>query len=68
MKPTTETNREPTEQEITERAIDEMHREIGRLNLRTIAGRELATAIEADIFRLLRKLPVTSVRSPRLAS
>jgi hypothetical protein len=55
------TSREPTEQEITERAIEEMHREIGRLNLRTIAGRELATAIEADISRLSRKLPVTTV-------
>ena len=46
---------------ITERTIEEMHREIRRLSLRTIAGRELATAIEADIFRLLRKLPVTTV-------
>ena len=55
------TNSEPTEQEITERAIEEMYREIGRLNLRTIAGREIATAIEADISRLVRKLPVATV-------
>jgi hypothetical protein len=55
------TNSEPTEQEITERTIDEMLREISRLNLRTIRGRELATAIEADISRLVRKLPVATV-------